>query len=337
MAIIFMDGFDMYTQSTVARKGYGGTPGSPNNVDTGRFSGQSWKADSNANPMTTPTFTAIDSIAIGFAYQQQNVNSNYSTGKAMMTFRNGSTEICKLGVDQNGALKFGRGDFTTNNVCSSSNGAIVAGAWNYIEVELVRATGSGGSVNVYLNGALVANASSTNTGASSIDNIAITTEAASSGNRWIDDFYIVNTNTKLGECKIETLRPTADTAQKDWTPNSGANNYSRVNNTTFDDDTSYNADATVGHKDLFDLADLSSTPSSIKAVQTVFVARKDDATTRTARVNMKNGSTTTNGTTRSMASTYGLWNDIYETNPDTSAAFTASNVNAMQLGYEVVS
>jgi hypothetical protein len=337
MSIIWIDGFDLYTQSTVSRKGYTGTTGSPNNIDTGRFSGQSWRADTNANPMFIPAFTATDTISMGFAYQQANVNSSYTTGIAMMAFRNSTTVICKLGVDQNGAIKFGRGDFTTNNICSSANGVIVAGAWNYIEVELVRGSGSAGSVNIYCNGTLVANASSTNTGASSIDNIGITTEAASSGFRYFDDLYVTNTSTKLGECKVETIRPSADTAQKDWTPNSGANNYSRVNTTTMDDDTTYNASATVGNKDLFDLADLATVPNSIKAVQTVFVARKDDATTRTARVNMKNGSTTTNGTTRSMASSYSYWNDIYETNPDTSAAFTGANVNAMQLGYEVVS
>lgn len=337
MSVIWIEGFDLYNNAAqMSRRGYTGQPGSPNNLTTGRFGGQCWAADSNANPFYIPLGSALSTISMGFAVKYNSINGNHSTGKAIASFINGGssgTVECKLGVDQNGAVKFGRGDFTTNNIVSSANGVITAGSWYYIEIELTRSA-SVGVINIYVGGTLVANLSSTNTGAADIDTIGMTMESVFD-NRYLDDLYVTNTATRLGEMRVETIRPDSDDTVQ-FTPNSGANNYSRVNDTTYDDDSTYNSDATVGHKDLFNMSDLATTPSAIAAVQTHICARKDDATTRALRSNMKNGSTTSNGATQSMSSSYTSWVDIYNTNPSTSAAFTGSDVNAMKLGYEVV-
>jgi hypothetical protein len=78
-------------------------------------------------------------------------------------------------------------------------------------------------------------------------------------------------------------------------------------------------------------------PLTIHAVQVVAAAKKDDATTRTYRTNVKSSSTTANGATKALATSYQIFSDVFETDPATSAAWTESGVNAMQVGPEVVS
>jgi len=335
MAIIFTEGFDLYASTTqMQRRGYNVPTAS---LQTGRFSGQCWRGDFNAASLIRALGGSYNNLSFGFAFLVSNL-ANASTGKSIISLYNGGgagTVVCKLGADNAGKLIFGRTDFTTNKICESAAGVIVANTWAYIEFELVRATGSGGSVNVYCNGALVANLGSTNTGASSIDAYTFNSEGWTATAQY-DDMYITDAATKLGEMRIETLVPTADTATKDWTRSTGADNYANVDDATMDDDTTYNSSSTAAQKDLFDMANLSSTPASVKAVVPILVARKDNAATRTARTNLKSGATTANGTTRNLGASYQLFEQIYETNPDTAAAWTGAEVNGMQLGYELV-
>jgi hypothetical protein len=333
MAIKFVEGFDLYdTAAHLVRKGWSLNSGTPF-LTTGRFGGQCVNISNST--VQSPAFTAGNNWAMGFAFEASSLSSYGVNGKRLVTLTDGSSQICALYLCSTGKLIFGRTDSTTNAIASSATGIIAAASWNYIEFELVRNATTGGSVNVYANGTLVANASATNTGSAAPISFQFMNDQ-DGGNVFFDDMYICDVATKLGECRVDTLRPGADTATKQFTPNSGANNFSRVNTTLFDDDTTYNSDLTVGHKDLFDIADLSFTPVAVKAVQLTMLARKDDVTTKQIRTNMKTVTSTTNGATQTLTTSYALSSDIYETNPDTSAAFTGSEVNALQIGYEIV-
>lgn len=334
MAVVFFDGFDLYASAShLSRRGWTGN--SPTNFQTGRFgSGQSFRtAQASTTNATTKTLTATDTLTVGFGHKNSNVGTNNANGSDYLVLFNGTTVICRMGITNAGQVRFGRGDYTTNLICQSASGLVITDAWNYFEVEFTR-NGSTGAVNIYMNGALIASASGANTGASSIDKVGLM--SGNGGNTDYDDFYLLDAATKLGEMKCEVVRPSADTATSDWTPLSGTDNFAMVDETLIDDDTTYNSSATVGQKDLFDLSDLSSTPASIAAVNIILTARKDDATAREIRHNMKNGATTTNGTTRALSASYVMYTDTYETNPDDSAPFTGADINAMQIGYEVV-
>jgi hypothetical protein len=334
MSIIFMDGFDLYNSSAeMARRGWVTGAAAQGTPQTGRFgTGQAARMTSSNNNRLPIAITSDDTISVGLAIKFDSVASFSANGSEFLWFRSGSTDILRVGVTSSGHLRIGRGDFTSNLVAGSAAGLIVTGAWNYLEVELTR-NASTGAVNLYLNGTLVASASSANTGASSIDNVAL---SGGFCNFDFDDMYIVDAATKLGEVSIQTIRPSADTATKDWTRSVGSDNYANVDDATVDGDTTYNSSGTVSQKDLFDLVNLSGTPSSVKAVNLVMTARKDNSDLREIRTNMKNGSTTTNGTTRTLSTSYVMYSQIYETNPDDSAAFDGTDINAMQLGYEVV-
>jgi hypothetical protein len=50
------------------------------------------------------------------------------------------------------------------------------------------------------------------------------------------------------------------------------------------------------------------------------VARKDDAEARQLRTKLKSGTTTADGTTQGMATSYLPYGDLYEIDPDTAMA-----------------
>jgi hypothetical protein len=109
-----------------------------------------------------------------------------------------------------------------------------------------------------------------------------------------------------------------------------------VDETTVNGDTDYVASGTVGDLDLYDVADLGVTPDSIQAVQVTLCARKDDAASREVRCTVKSGAATANGAPHALTAGYVYYRDIFETDPDTSAAWTSGGIIALQIGPQVV-
>ena len=113
-----------------------------------------------------------------------------------------------------------------------------------------------------------------------------------------------------------TLRPNADTSQKDFTPSAGSSHYAMVADAPDDDgDATHVESGTVGHKDLYGYQELSGTPAAIMAVQVTTVARKDHAGSRSLRAVLKLGATTANSATRVLAASYALYDDRFEVVP----------------------
>lgn len=329
MAIVFMDGFDLYSsRDNVSSRGYQRVEGDPSS--TTRFGvGQSWRTNGNG-PITFPAIPAIAALTVGFAFLTENAGG--TNGSRIISLRNGGTTVGIMGIDVSGAIRFARDDFGSNQHGISAAGLITPNVWNYIEIEFTRHA-SAGAYNIYMNGGLVLSGTGLNTGSVDVATVEFSTDA---GNRNIDDFYIVDAATRLGESRIETLRPTADTATIGFTPNSGSNNYSRVSEATLDGDSTYNSASVVGTKDLFDIANLSVTPSAVYAVQTILVARKDNTDISQVCVDLTSGATPEQGGTKTLSTSYTFYSDLWQVDPNTSAAWTASAINALQLGYEVI-
>lgn len=335
MSIIWIDGFDLYNTTTTSLGARYTTTGSPS-FTAGRFAGNCLQWSANAGFSMDWSFTATDTMTLGCAFQvPSGVISSAGAGGILFQFRASTTVIANISITNTGKIQFCQGSSGSANILATSGTTLIGAAtWHYLEVAWTR-NATTGSVNIYIDGILVGSASGVNTGASSIDNVNLP-DIAGSGTMKYDDLYFKNDTTALGDSRVDVLYPAADTAQKQWTPDTGTANFSRVNSTTYDNDTTYVADATVGDKDLYTVGSLPSTPASIFAVQTTMCARKDDATTRQIRANLKSGVTTHNGPAVTMAATYAVSTDIMATDPNTSAAWTPTNVNAIQIGPEVV-
>lgn len=335
MTTPFTEGWDMYPNSRSTWNARWTLVGGNGDdiTTTGRFGGRAWQTFySDQRRAGLPTSAAAGSC--GFAYTQA---SSYGSATIFNLLESG-TEHIRLAANSDGSVTVSRAG---TSLGSSAAAKLSVGVYAYIEIVYTIADSTGGAVEVWINGVKeidVSGVDTRNGGTSGVINQIQINGAGTGRNATFDDIYHVD-GARWGEGRIETLYPNADTAQKDWTPNSGANNYSRVSETSgFDSDTTYISSATAGNKDIYDLSALSSTPAAIKAVTPFFVGRKDDATTRTVRTGVKSNSTTVNGTTQGMASGYTVYRDpALETDPDTTAAWTASGVNSLQSLIEVVS
>jgi hypothetical protein len=102
-------------------------------------------------------------------------------------------------------------------------------------------------------------------------------------------------------------------------------------------DPSYVFDSVSGHEDLYNFPALSVTPSAIYAVAVKGYTKRSDSGTRTVSLRMKSGSTDSGGTLtgQSPGTSYGWLDTFFETDPNTSAAWAPSALNAATSGFKI--
>jgi hypothetical protein len=101
--------------------------------------------------------------------------------------------------------------------------------------------------------------------------------------------------------------------------------------------TTYVFSSTAGDIDLYNLGDMTVTPTDIACVQVRGFGLKTDAGTCSGRLKLKSGSTTVNGSTVNVTTSYANLPPIIQTtDPNTSAAWTLSGVNGIVIGQERV-
>lgn len=242
-----------------------------------------------------------------------------------------------LNIESTGRLSMssgGQGGVAAPFVCDNQ--------FHFVEMELRKTTVSGTSFSLAIDEVQCTSGSTGATGAANgtdswalfstgltvtIDDVVFWDATGSAPNSY-----------PLGVKAIETIRPNGAGANTDFTLHGAATNYQCVNESNADDDGTYVSDATAGHYDLYDYASLSATPASIQAVITNHRARPATASTPTVRAKAKSNSSLANGTSVSLGGlTYKMQQDIFVTDPDTSAAWTGAGVNAAQFGLELVS
>jgi hypothetical protein len=318
MSLKIIEGFDTYTADHPA-------PSGVSSLQTGRFGGKCARVSSGAS--FDYSFTATDNISIGFAHRSTSSDITFGNYD-LVRIRNSGTDYVKLHANpSDGSVNI---TDTTGATHNSASGIIAADAWTYFEVVCVRHS-SAGTVTVKANGTTIFTLTGINTGyVTGYDSLRF----AGNQNVDYDDLFVRDDTTFVGEVRVETLYPNADTADKDFTPSTGGTNYNLV--ADFDGDTDYVSSATPGDIDRYAFDDLASTPTTIHAVQTRITARKDDVTTRAIRASMDSGGTIASGVTTGTGTSYADVTDIFTTDPNTSAAWTASGVNAVKAGPEVV-
>lgn len=216
--------------------------------------------------------------------------------------------------------------------------------WIYVEVKATIHS-SAGSVEVRINQETKLSLTNINTsagGAGVINQVVLGARpGVESFRKYHDDFYICDNNGALnndflGDVKVVRLKPNAAGDNTQFTPLSGAN-YTNVDEAFADGDSSYVSSDTAGNKDLYNVESLASTPASIYGVRATSTLRKNDAGALTARNVLKSGTTTANGSAVSPLTTYAAFWEHYETDPNTSTAWTNSAISSLQVGIERVS
>ena len=345
MAIQLIEGFDVYNgvQTNIGLQANWNCVNTTNiSMQPGRFGGQAAKftfdaSSSGTSPSMYKAFPGSTSCTYGFALYTDVLNDSWSSTSAwQVALRSGTTNYINLLFNPVAGITVKR---DTTELGSSVPGLFTSDNWYYIEVETV-ISDTVGVVRVYVNGTAVITLTGQDTkngAATTVDNIIIqggTTYNIQGGTYWYDDLYVTDTSTKLGESRVETLYPNADTAVKQWTPLTGTDNYAMVDEAQCDGDATY-VYASSAATDNYDFGNLSDNPASVRAVQAVTFAKKTDTSTRNIYLQTVSGATTSDGSAQALLSTYTRFNRIMETDPNTAAAWTYTNVNAVKGGPKI--
>ena len=239
--------------------------------------------------------------------------------------------------------------------------------WYHCEAKWVFDDSTSGSMECRINEVTVINQTGIQTyksGGDSEGNYSISEVKVEKGLHntfFLDDFYILDgegsvANDFIGDSRIDTLFPEANGDYAQFTPSAGSNyecvepkiwsiyDYPDVPiirafrcNVTGADFSRYNESETVGHRDCYNHQSILSLGKPIHAIQQNSNFRKTDAGKKQVEQFLRVSST--NYDTGNIIEVPDFSRNYYwpwTVNPNTSVAWTESDINALQSGLEIV-
>jgi hypothetical protein len=145
-----------------------------------------------------------------------------------------------------------------------------------------------------------------------------------------DDIYILDSsgatsNNFLGDVRVDVRLVNGAGDLTAWTPDSGSN-FARVNEATFDGDTSYVSAATINAIDTYTTAAQPVSGAQILAIQANLMTKKVDAGTVGIKPVVRISGVNYLGTEQNPTAGYTDVRQIYDTNPATSVAWVDGDI-----------
>lgn len=346
MTLKFIDGFDHYSTSELLAKWTASSGTVAISSGAGRNGTGALQAPSASSAAATVTKTlaaASAAFVIGFAFNPSALPT--SAREILTLFDAGSVQV-DVRLNPDATLSVTRAGTALTSGTSSLS--LSLNAWAYIEFKVTIADSiAANSCKVNVNGVNwinVATGQDTKaTANASANHLRLGPNGGFPGSTtWkYDDLYVCDqsgsvNNDFLGDVRVETLLPSGAGNSTQWTPSAGSN-YQCVDENPPNGDTDYVSSSFATNVDTYAMGNLSTSPSSIKGVQTNLYARKDDAGAHSIAAVVRSGGTDYAGATTAVGDTYAFLSEIREADPATSAAWTAAGVNAMQCGQRQVS
>lgn len=355
MALLFMDSFDHYTSTDLLEKWTTSSATSGNGLAIAAGGGRRgsssfrWANSLNSGLALAAIYKQLvpaDATCVaGFAVLVPTAFVG-TAGLQIAVIRDGSTNQVSLRVNQDFTLSVCRGAHN-GTVLGSTSAALSAATYYFLEWKVLIHP-SAGTVDVRINGvsALSLTGQNTRNSASSqwstvalgvVDGVA---NSYLSGTQQVhyDDLYVLDGsgstpwNDCLGDCRVDVRLPTAAGAAAGWTPSTGAN-WQNVDDAAPNDDTDYNAAATVGLTDTLVVQDAPVVGAAIYGVQVNLSVKKTDAGTCSLASVVRQGTTNLAAPAQNPGTTYAYLRTVYQVNPHTSAQWTETDFNADEFGY----
>lgn len=337
MAIEFLESFDKYG-TTVANLNANWT-GSTASLTLATTNG---RTNSGRNLASTDFGTGLSRL-FGAARASGSCGCAFRPGalnNEAFRIMDGSTVHLVVYANNSGNVDVCRGGAVADGgtLLATYAAGLSANAWHYYELQFT-IDDSAGAVYLYFDGALVASATGVDTrngGNASADRMNLRSRGGQTM-QW-DDLFIsdgIAAGDILGPVHIEYQTASGAGTTTQWTPSAGSN-YQNIDEDGTNGDTDYNSDNVVGDKDTFACANFSNT-GTVKAVQVSALARNDDVGTRSINLVLRSSADHDSAAKSVSSQTYAFKNAIWETNPDTSAPFTASELNGLEFGYKLAS
>jgi len=356
MAILFMEGFDGYASVSEALNDHRigvDSVSTSYSLQTGRDgSGQCFEVDEDRVALIAylPQATT-NTVFIQFAFKVDVLPGAGTVGVAAFWDTSGVEQGNLTLQATTGDLVYKRGTDSSGTIIGTSSASIGAGSWHYVECK-VKFDNTAGEVVIKVDGVEHLNTTGQDTlngGTASISSVLLGETSSGSDTNVdckFDDLIIGDTsdssgsptiglaNDLLGDCTIEYLYPDGAGNYTQFTPSAGVNYQNVDEGATQDGDTTYNSSSTAGHKDTFTCDNLSISSGTIHAVQVTNVSKKESGGGRLIRGMVRSGGVDASGTGRYVPDSYAHRNDIFEVDPS-SAAWTVSAVNSIEVGYEL--
>lgn len=352
----FLDGFDHYATADIPAKWDDNTGGATIDSVTYRNTGQSMKVFAASRATAKKFAVGASNLIFGCGIRLAGANNHSSFGGAydwMLTLTNaldvGSGEgQLAFTVFSDGKVHVARiSGTTTINLSGATQigvGTTVlsTNTWYYLEVRVfIHATA--GAVEVRINGAVDLLLTGVNTkGATSSSVVAefLNLHGIEVSNYNVDDLYMrYNTSATevtggfLGDIKVKPYLPNGDGTYSAMTCSTGSAHAVLVDEST-PNTTDYVSSSTALQKDSYNFADVSET-GSIKAVQLSAYAYKMDAGFRGLDLFTKSGATENFATSQPLSTTQRYLTKVWEQDPNTSADWSQSNLNAAEFGVRI--
>jgi len=150
---------------------------------------------------------------------------------------------------------------------------------------------------------------------------------------YIDDL-VWGSGGYLGDLRCVDIRPSADTAQDDWTPSTGTDNYAMVDETP-ESDADYNETNTNAHADELALEDFDGATYIPAAVIAWVRAQMLAATGDSIKVGIDSAGTD-DVTEHALSTEWEYYFHTADDNPADSAEWEDADIDALKLRYEAV-
>ncbi len=334
MSLLYIEGFEgtgdtNATLRTFVRKTYpgSGTDAQVGFVSAGRVTGNSIYLQRYGNIATQ--FTASQTITVGFGFKISGWTNNIS----IVILKDGTTRQIVLETILGGELKVLR---NTTSLGQTSGLGCVNHTWYYIELQ-VTIDNTIGSFELRVNGVNVLSASGIDTQESSSAIVGdVSFYSGMAANRFFDDIYVLNdagaiNNDFLGEMQVIGLYVDGDGVVNDFTSSGGAN-YEDVDDGFILNVSNYVESSTPTNKDMYTFEALGDY-GHIAGVLLNVDALKTDAGDVTLNL-FATLDAVNEETPKSMTASWGAHQMLMETDPK-SAAWTKTNLNATQFGFEI--
>jgi hypothetical protein len=342
MAMLHADGFDRYAAAAdLYSLFYAGSTMSLSTTG-GRFGGGAVFSNGGGNYIKFTGTLALE-LWTGFAINFSDATNN---DRCICSFTSGGSS--DAGVEgmvtyngSSGVIKAWRG--AINTLLGSSATTITTG-WHWIDVHY-KYSATVGIFEVWLDGVQLINLTSQNTarnaGQTSLTGVQLVSANNSGANTCYFDDWVINDTTgaqnngRVGDSKIETLVPTLDATPNNGTPSTGVNHYAVVDEVPWNTTDYITMTNTTGQEELFGFSSLSSTPVSIAGAIASFIGQNSDAGSANLETVVKSSTTESDGASTALTSSWKLYRTILELDPNTSAAWGATAVNAVKAGWKV--
>lgn len=327
MTLLHMDSFEM--GDTTLR--YAGA-----NLARQASAGRNGRACSRSSGSTAAvkTFTATGTVISGVA----------SADALQMSFWADSNTVQHITIHftSAGLVEVRRGAVNGTLLTSASTGLLhAAGQFQYLEAKVTVAD-SGGTVEVRINGSttpLINFTGDTRNGGTSTNIDAV--RVAGNSQCDLNDWYICNgsgsvNNNFLGDIRVYPLMPNGNGSSSQLVGSDGnsTDNYLLVDEKPYST-TDYNGSSTAGNRDMYTIENLPSNVVSVLGVQEISIAAKSDAGAISGKQVIRPSTTNYASASLTLSTTYALFSTLREQNPDTTAAWAISEVNATEIGWEV--